>query len=266
MKKVSLLYSIILSILLYSCEDKSRTINSSQTNIEDEKPNTHHQTENWHIENYVESIEKDIKNFETTSSFLFSNETNEVSVTAYLNDGIVVKLEEKFQEFVKNTYGTRSYYIKDNELLFSKEIQEILLIDGNYEMCEIITYYKNSVPKTSYTRKAAFEEDLDYQKYDEIPAIEHPYTQAVNIITAQENYSIYFHDIISSGNTFFIVLKTKHDSPYKTTLKIEYEDEVTKELKNNKQKHKNKRVEMRFERVIRNGMSYQAYRGGEIID
>lgn len=255
--------------LFVSCEDKKKTkTDDSVVGHEEQISKNQDLNGEDEINYWISEVDAEVENSaEVSYSLQFSNETEEVQVLVYHLNGIPVKLEEKFISYVNKTYGTRSYYLQNDQLVLSKEVKEEVLADSTYQMRETVSYYSNSIVKKSNTRSAPYEEDLIYEEFEPIELVTHPFDEALTILNNSGGYQVYFSDIMETSNATFLVLATNTpDKKMTTALMLEYRDEFANQILANKKKFKGKKVEISFEMVTSEGMTYQAYRGGKFVE
>ncbi len=257
----------ILSLLLIACEDKKKSTDESIITSEEPVAENMDLSSEDDVNYWVSEIDAEAEvSSEVSYSFQFSNETEEVYILVYHINGLPVRIDEKFSNYVSKTYGTRSYYLQNDQLVFSKEVKEEILADSTYQMRETVSYYSNSKVTKSGTRVAPYEEELIYEEFASINPTVHPFEEAIEILNNTGKYEIRFSDIIETSNATFLVLATNTDSKLSTTVMLEYRDEFTDQLLADKKKFKGKKVEIAFEMVTSEGMTYQAYRGGKLVD
>jgi len=259
---------LVLSFILFiACEDKKKSIDETNSINEDSISDNMDLSSEDEVNYWISEIDAEVDNSPIISySFQFSNEAEEVYVLVYHINGLPVRIDEKFSNYVNKTYGTRSYYLQNDQLVFSKEVKEEVLPDFTYQMRETISYYSNSKVKNSGTRVAPYEEELIYEEFTSIEPTSHPFDEALEILNNTGKYEISFSDIIETNNATFLVLAAKTDNKMTTTVMLEYRDEFTNQLLANKKKFKGKKVDISFEMVTTDGMTYQAYRGGKFKD
>lgn len=261
-------YSIlILSLLLFACEDKKKSTDESIVTIEEPIADNMNLSSEDEVNYWVSEIDAEAEvSSEVSYSFQFSNETEEVYILVYHINGLPVRIDEKFSNYVSKTYGTRSYYLQNDQLVFSREVKEEVLADSTYQMRETVSYYSNSLVTKSATRVATYEEELIYEEFTTINPKVHPFEEAIEILNNTGKYEIHFSDIIETSNATFLVLSTNTDKKMTTTVMLEYRDDFANQLLTDKKKFKGKKVEIAFEMVTSEGMTYQAYRGGKLVD
>lgn len=258
---------LILFFLFSSCEDKKRAVHNA-TSQDTTAPENHESgstsTEDYDLNLWVSEIDAEIENEEKAAySLQFSNEQEEVQAILYYVGETPSRLDEKFSDYVTKTYGKRSYYLMNEQLVVSKEVKEELLPDSTYQMRETITFYENGMAKKSQTKVAPYEEELIYSDYTEIPVTAHPFKNTLDVLNREGDYETYFLDLVETSTSTFILLSNRQ-SPKKTTaLMLEYRDSFANELLQNKKKYIGKKVEVEFEIASNQGMTYQAYRGGK---
>jgi len=258
---------LILFFLFSSCEDKKRAVHnatSQDTTAPENQESGSTSTEDYDLNLWVSEIDAEIENEEKAAySLQFSNEQEEVQAILYYVGETPSRLDEKFSDYVTKTYGKRSYYLMNEQLVVSKEVKEELLPDSTYQMRETITFYENGMAKKSQTKVAPYEEELIYSDYTEIPVTAHPFKNTLDVLNREGDYETYFLDLVETSTSTFILLSNRQ-SPKKTTaLMLEYRDSFANELLQNKKKYIGKKVEVEFEIASNQGMTYQAYRGGK---
>ena len=259
---------LTLAIYLSACEDKKMKQDAAEVtqHAKDSGEQSISATEEQIIYWVTEIDEEAEKSVDIAYSLQLSNEREEVQAYIYHVNGIPTRIEEKYSDYIHKTYGTRYYYLQNDELILSKEIKDEVLSDSTYQMRETVTFYSDSKPTKSTTRTAAYEEELLLMSFTEIPLQPHPFNEVIEIINNTGDYRLSFSDIIETEHSTFIIFATKSAKKYTTALMVEYRDDFANQLLSNKKKYKGKLVEVDFELVTDNGMTFQAYRGGKFID
>lgn len=195
------------------------------------------------------------------ASLDYSNDKESRQVKGFLLDSFVVKFSERFQNKEQNTLGHRVYYMKNNELVFAREIRQEQTPDSLGQMHEIVSYYKNGAVTQSGERFAPYEEDLPNMDFQKCAKYTFPFENLSAMMNRTGRFTTNFLGFIESGSYLFLWVGENDKEGLTSALLIEERDKFMAELIQNPKPHLGQHLDLNFELMNIQGVTYQVYRG-----
>lgn len=259
-----LFIAIVISSFLLACEDKKK---GSRVESIQENELSENQTMNNTLENIIAEIDQLTENpSQLAYSMSFSNDVEDIQLEVVFIGDQPKKINERFSHTLDHTYGVRSYYLEDQELIAVKEVKEEMTADSSYHMRETRNQYASGKLTFSETRVATYEEELELYAFEKTQPVHFDFERVMAMLHNTGEYVMSFADIIETPNATYLLFKTQGTPALSTAVMLEYRDSFTDELLGNKKKYVGKKVELEIEMATRDGMTYQAYRSGRFIE
>jgi hypothetical protein len=264
MKKLALLF-LTASYLVVGCKDKSIDGNAI---TDDTAPQ-----ENLDLRSvesllaYAEKVDLQLsESGKMMPSLSFSNDDENYKVVLYTLQNLPVKVEEHFMSNSKNSSGIRTFYLKNDTLLMTKELRDELFPDGSFQMRETQLFYEKGKLVKTIERSALYEEDLQFAAFKESNSKEINMDNARQILSLSGPYQTNYLGHLEAAGSTFLLLGDAAPTGFTTALLLEYRDPFVKMLLDQKEKFKGKRLQVEFEVVSYEGVEYQAYRSGKLVE
>lgn len=250
------LYLVFVLALIVSCKSKTGTDDETSGEISSQTP------ELVKAESEIEKRISDTdlaENLEIVSSLYFTKEDgSSLEVKAFLDKSqAILKVEEKYVDNGRGTYGTNLFYIHNGKKYTSKERFEEKS-DGKVYFVERVSYYdvKEKVINTK-VRKAEFEEDLDSKIFEQAALVDCSIKRAMDAINQEGEFETRFQGFVNSGNDNFITVGKTADG-YVSALMMQYKSTLTNKLIQNQEQSIGKKLDIEFQKMIdENGFEFQ---------
>lgn len=251
-----ILYLAFVLTLIVSCKGKTGSGNESSGEAVEQTPA---------LVKAESEIEKRIsntdlqENLEIVNSLYFTKEDgSSLEVKAFLDKSqAILKVEEKYVDKDRGTYGTNLFYIHNGKKYASKERFEETA-DGKTYFVERVSFYdvKEKVINTKI-RKAEFEEDLDSKIFEQVAMVDCPIKRAMDAINQEGDFETRFQGFVNSGNDNFITVGKTADG-YISALMMQYKSTLTNKLITNQEQSIGKKLDIEFQKMIdQNGFEFQ---------
>lgn len=251
-----ILYLAFALILIVSCKGKTDSGDESSGEAVPQTPE---------LVKAESEIEKRIsntdlqENLEIVNSLYFTKEDgSSLEVKAFLDKSqAILKVEEKYVDKDRGTYGTNLFYIHNGKKYASKERFEETA-DGKTYFVERVSFYdeKEKVINTKI-RKAEFEEDLDSKIFEQVAMVDCSIKRAMDAINQEGEFETRFQGFVNSGNDNFITVGKTADG-YISALMMQYKSTLTNKLIKNQEQSVGKKLDIEFQKMIdENGFEFQ---------
>lgn len=250
------LYFIFAVLLVVSCKGK----NESVTDTSEEGSIQASTVEKAESEIEKRIMETDLQEkLDIINSLSYTKEDgSSLEVKAFLDKTqAILKVEERYVDIDRGTYGTNLFYIHNGKKYASKERFEEKS-GGQTYFVERVSFYdeKEKVTNTKI-RKAEFEEDLDSKIFEQVDLLDCPITRAMNAINQEGDFETRFQGFVHSGNDNFITVGKSEDG-YVSALMMQYKSTFTDKLIKNQEASIGKKLDLEFQKMVdENGFEFQ---------
>ncbi len=254
MNKIIFLFSILA--LTVSCGGSNDSNNETVTTPEQISKQEKQETE---IEKRIADTDLQDKLDVMNSLYFTKEDGSSLEVKDFLDkSGNILKVEEKYVDKEKDSYGTNLFYIRNGKKYASKERFEEK--DGkNAFFVERVTFYDDKEQvATTKIRKADFEENLDAVPLEITKSVDCSIKRAMDALNQEGDFETRFQGFVNSNNTNYIVVGPSGSDQYNSALMLQYNSTTTNNLMRNQEASIGKKLDLEFQKMVDdNGFEFQ---------
>lgn len=246
------IFLLILGILLFTlpgCQYFKST--HPQAGLPDEKGDTG--ITDKYVLNFSAVIDRELSTSKKEFSLIYKSGDLSMYVEKYsaYNNGTLYKMYTSNGN-MSNTI--KSYYLKNDSLIFVKERTKILNEQGEL-FKDIRTYIRNNITFKIDSRTASSPEALRTQPYLHVPAAdnkypEESYTDDIRVmndaVSGQNRFEMVFDNITTYPDARYIILKSKIKNNYKASILVNQKDIFIDSLLNSPALFKEEKLKLQW--------------------
>lgn len=250
------LYFIFTLALVVSCKGKNESGEdiSGEGTIQASKE----EKAESEIEKRISDTDLQEKLDVVNSLYYTKEDGSSLEVKAFLDKSqAILKVEEKYVDKKRDTYGTNLFYIHNGKKYASKERFEEKSGNQIYFVERVSFYDQKEKVINTKIRKAEFEEDLDSKLFEQVELFDCSITRAMNAINQEGDFETRFQGFVHSGNDNFITVGKTEDG-YISALMMQYKSTLTDRLIKNQEASVGKKLDIEFQKMVdESGFEFQ---------
>lgn len=255
--KIQLALVLLTVGMLFSCEQKVKTIDNDPSATTSEKTEAANDFMQFPNAQKIAEIEEHINTQRKAESLRWEKETKKYGFTfteveAYFNeDGIPMKIIEYFVDGNYQPQGERIYYLENNKVIAFMVHKDVWVDSSMAHYYETRTVYDENGPALTQTRNAFTYEDIEDAPWTQAPTETASLDKVSKILSGEGEFQTYFISVVEANNLFLLLGEPKPNSKERYTTPVRV-DEITpfiEDLVKNKEKYKFRPVHIEFKVV-----------------
>jgi hypothetical protein len=171
-------------------------------------------------DDYINEIDAAELYFVNSLFYSKSDNTSE-RVKVFVNDSSeVVKILQEYTRANSGAIESNQFYYKDGNMYASKAIYASG-DDMNHEFVEDVTYYKDGKPEITKQRKAAYEEELDYEMFSIVKSKAHSDVRAYQVFNREGEFNTTFQGIVRAEHLIYLIVGEDKDDGFTSPLVVQ---------------------------------------------
>lgn len=255
LKAISVLF-LIASVLVSCGSEKEEKESKAKTEKEKGTPDDGRGAE---YELYMNRVDKSDSLLDANTLYYTKDNGESYQVYVKLNeDKEVVRVEEKYTTSANGSVLTNYYYFKDGVKYATKE--HYIEGSGDQEtFVERVSYYEDQKPKISKIRRARFEEYLENELFEIIPAYDCSDERAMRALRREGEFQTNFVSVVREDPAIYIIVGEGTDDGYVSALVVQRITPLIQQMMNNPASLEGQPLSISFQEVHEsNGFTFQA--------
>lgn len=207
------------------------------------------------INNYADSIDLNLSEYEKRESLIFKKEAYSFYVTKYSSNGKPVLYVERSDEGEAGSLE-RSYYVNDTQLLLFKEVIFSSFKTPRYR--SVREYYRSNVLFHAEARQADNAAEFNAAKYAKVEGTKRKVNEVLgsleNAIARKGEFDLTFEGITEYPKARYIILSRDEPQSYRSEIRVDIEDDLIRELVSNTEKYKRSSLDIEWK--VKDGEAY----------
>jgi len=246
---------IVVLLFFVSCSDRTLSEETiGQLNAENE-------VHDW--KTFIDETDAQLDiNGERFESLVFTSKSQEIkSIYWYRNDTLIV-IRQQVREIPSNIQHEISYYFGKRGLQLVQELVDVPVANEEMESTEYLTLYQKGQPVKTWMNKlyGSFADPLQYK---ETTLRSDDYTWSHQMFSLEGDFALTFDDFLVNDQDIYLLVETVSKEPYIAALKVEKLDGFLSELYFNKDKYKNRPLQIEYQVVNDQGWIFSYYKSGK---